>query len=118
MRSLRTTLLVAALAAVVCLSLPAVADDAAPQAMRCDNLPAPAADDVVMVFGNEGADLHGAQEVQISIPRCDCTLPGTSIPPGQLGVACASPIGGPLRKCRSVTCYTLISTPWINGVCG
>ena len=57
------------------------------------------------------------QPAQIPIPACDCTRPGTSIPPGQLGVRCASPIGGPIRHCQSVVCYTSIYTPWINGVC-
>lgn len=51
------------------------------------------------------------------IPQCDCTLPGTYIPPGELGIKCASPIGGPWVRCRDVVCYTSIYTPWINGVC-
>lgn len=52
------------------------------------------------------------------IPQCDCTVRGTPIPPGEIGILCASPIGGPLRRCQSVICYTSIYTPWINGVCG
>lgn len=54
---------------------------------------------------------------QIAIPRCNCTRPGTSIPPGQLGVKCASPIGGPLRTCQALVCLQNLATPWINGVC-
>jgi hypothetical protein len=117
MRSLRTALILTAVAAVVCVALPAAADEA-PEALSCENVPALSADETVLVYGDEGGDLYGAQEAQIAIPRCDCTLAGTTIPPGQLGIKCASPIGGPVVKCRNVTCYTLISTPWINGVCG
>lgn len=54
---------------------------------------------------------------QIPIPQCNCTRPGTTVPPGQLGIKCASPIGGPIRTCRAVVCFTSITTPWINGVC-
>ncbi len=55
---------------------------------------------------------------QVSCGRCNCTKSGTSVPPGQLGIKCASPIGGPPVSCRNVCCFTSTSTPWINGVCG
>jgi len=117
MRScLRTALVLAVLAAVTCLALPAVAEEA-PQTVSCDNVPAVPAGATLIVYSEDGANLYGAEEVQISVPECNCTLPGTAIPPGQLGLACASPIGGPPKHCRNVLCYTLISTPWINGVC-
>jgi len=117
MRSIRTALLFVAVVALVCLTLPAVADEA-PQTLSCDNVPAVPAGETLIVYSQDGANLYGAEEVQISVPECNCTLPGTAIPPGQLGLACASPIGGPAKRCRNVLCYTLISTPWINGVCG
>lgn len=55
---------------------------------------------------------------QIAIPRCNCTRPGTPIPPGQLGIKCATPIGGPPKTCQAVVCLQNINTPWIDGVCG
>jgi len=54
---------------------------------------------------------------QTQVPQCNCTLPGTAIPPGQLGVRCATPIGQPTLTCQNLTCFTSITTPWINGVC-
>lgn len=76
----------------------------------------PSSDGPWMVM-NSTASMEEPTPLQIQIPRCDCTLPGTPIPPGQLGIKCASPIGGPYVTCVDTPCYTRIDTPWINGVC-
>lgn len=73
--------------------------------------------DAPMMLMNANAGVEEPTPQQIAIPRCNCTLSGTPIPPGQLGIKCASPIGGPLVTCVNTPCYTRIDTPWINGVC-
>ncbi len=94
----------------------AKAPEAAEVGGTCEQLPALGPGDELTLMNSENGPAD-PQEAQIQCVRCNCTKPGTSIPPGQLGILCASPIGGSALKCRSHCCYTLISTPWINGVC-
>lgn len=115
-RVVRFAFAVVALSLVCSVAAVAAAEEAPIVAVSCAEVLATPVEGTVLVYGDD-AGLYDAQEVQIQVPRCDCTLPGTQIPPGQLGVACATPIGGPPRSCQNVTCYTKISTPWINGVC-